>query len=194
MKLARPPQPSPSGFRVNPSRLAATAALALTISSSAIAAADLSYLRGLLAATPDGGWVKASRGSFSSAWVTTAADGAIDSALDYTNTANQVRAWSPCVARQNTDGSTTAMPYALAAGCGTDLSKYVWLFTSVGTGAGSGYEPRYTPYRSSQIRRQHAFQLDASILKSTQITERIRVQFGFEAFNLANHNYFGRDQ
>ena len=98
--------------------------------------------------------------------------------------ANQVRAWSPCVARQNTDGTTTPMPYALTAGCGTDISKYVWLFTSVGTGAGSGYEPRYTPNRSSQIRRHKAFQLDASILKSTQVTERIRVQFGFEAFNL----------
>jgi len=70
----------------------------------------------------------------------------------------------------------------------------VWLFTSTGPGAGAGYEPRYTPFRSGQIRRHHAYQLDASITKTTQITERLRVQLGFEAFNLANHNYFGRDQ
>jgi hypothetical protein len=34
--------------------------------------------------------------------------------------------------------------------------------------------------------------LDASILKRTKITERVSCQFGFEAFNLFNHNYFGR--
>jgi hypothetical protein len=36
-------------------------------------------------------------------------------------------------------------------------------------------------------------QLDASLLKTTKIGERARFQFGFEAFNLLNHNYFGRD-
>ncbi len=108
--------------------------------------------------------------------------------------ANQVRYWSPCVLRQQTDGSVTPMPYSVQAGCGTDPSNYVWLFTSTGPGAGSGYEPRYTQYRSSTIRRHHAFQLDASILKTTSITERLKAQFGLEAFNLANHNYFGRDQ
>lgn len=108
--------------------------------------------------------------------------------------AHQVRLWSPCVLRQSADGTTAPMPYSLTAGCGTDYSNYAWLFLSVGPGAGSGYENRYTTYRSPNIRRHHAFQLDASILKSTQITERLRAQIGFEAFNLANHNYFGRDQ
>ena len=37
-------------------------------------------------------------------------------------------------------------------------------------------------------------QFDASLLKTTRIGERMRFQFGFEAFNLLNHNYFGRDQ
>ena len=70
-----------------------------------------------------------------------------------------------------------------------------FLFTSTGpTTNGSGYEPRYTPFRSPNIRRHHAFQLDASLLKTTKITEKLSTQFGLEAFNLANHNYFGRDQ
>ena len=29
------------------------------------------------------------------------------------------------------------------------------------------------------------------MLKMTQITERIRVQLGLEAFNVANHNFYG---
>ena len=36
-------------------------------------------------------------------------------------------------------------------------------------------------------------QFDASLLKTTRIGERMRIQLGFEAFNLLNHNYFGRD-
>ena len=35
--------------------------------------------------------------------------------------------------------------------------------------------------------------LDASLLKRTRINERLSFQFGFEAFNIINHNYFGRD-
>ena len=57
----------------------------------------------------------------------------------------------------------------------------------------AGYAPRYTPPRSGQIRKQHAFTMDSSLLKMTQITERLRAQFGLEAFNIFNHNYFGRD-
>jgi len=101
-----------------------------------------------------------------------------------------VRYWNPCVLRQQNDGSIAPTPASLALGCGTDWSNnwgnYAWLQTA-------SYAPRFIPYRSGNIRVHHAVQMDASLLKRTKITERTSFQFGFEAFNLLNHNYFGRD-
>jgi Carboxypeptidase regulatory-like domain len=105
--------------------------------------------------------------------------------------AYQVREWNPCVLRQDVNtGAIAPTPASIGLGCGTDFSNnwgnYAWLETT-------SYAPRYTPYRSGQIRVHHAFQMDASLLKTTRINDRMRFQFGFEAFNLLNHNYFGRD-
>ncbi|MCX6636071.1 MAG: hypothetical protein NT090_13475, partial [Acidobacteria bacterium] len=105
--------------------------------------------------------------------------------------AYQVREWNPCVLRQdNNTGVISPTPASLGLGCGTDYSNnwgsYAWLQTA-------SYAPRYTPYRSGQIRKHQAVQMDVSILKRTKITERTSFQFGFEAFNFLNHNYFGRD-
>jgi hypothetical protein len=100
-----------------------------------------------------------------------------------------VREWNPCVLRQYDDGSISPTPASLALGCGADWSNnwgsYAWLQTA-------SYAPRYTPYRSGNIRKHHAMQMDVSLLKRTRITERTSFQFGFEAFNFLNHNYFGR--
>src|SRR5258708_1782764 len=97
-----------------------------------------------------------------------------------------VRGWSPWVVRQFNDGHFEATPGATLAGFGTDVSKCGWLEPV-------SYAPRYTPFRSGQIRKHHAMQFDASLLKTTRITEHLSAQFGLEAFNLFNHNYFGRD-
>ncbi len=102
--------------------------------------------------------------------------------------AYQVRLWNPCVLRQNDDGSIAPQPSSTALGCGAaDSGNYAWLQPA-------GFAPRYTPSRSGQIRRHHAYYLDSSFTKMTNITERLKVQLGVEAFNVFNHNYFGRDQ
>jgi hypothetical protein len=100
--------------------------------------------------------------------------------------AHQVRGFSPCVLRQLNDGSITPQAYSVQAGCGTDPANYVWLQTA-------GYAPRATPLRSGQIRKHRAFTFDGSIIKTTHIGERIRVQTGFEFFNAFNHYYYGRN-
>ncbi len=100
--------------------------------------------------------------------------------------ANQVRGWSPCVARQFNDGTVTMQPYSIALGCSSNVADASWLMLP-------GYAPRSTPSRSGQIRKHHAFTLDSSVIKNTQVTERLRIQFRAEAFNLFNHNYYGRD-
>ena len=101
-----------------------------------------------------------------------------------------VREWNPCVLRQQNDGSIAPTPQSLALGCGSDWSNnwgnYAWLETA-------SYAPRFTPYRSGNIRVHHALQMDASILKRTKINDRFSFQAGFEAFNILNHNYYGRD-
>jgi len=93
--------------------------------------------------------------------------------------ANKVQGWKPCTQRIFNDGSTTSY------NC-NGSTDYYWLLLP-------SYAPRSTPFRSGQIRKHHAFTADASINKNTQITERIRMQLRFEAFNLLNHNYFGRE-
>ena len=100
--------------------------------------------------------------------------------------ANKVQGFNPCTQRINNNGSLTYNNCGNAAGVTPAASDIFWIHLP-------SYAPRATPFRSGQIRKHRAYSLDASLNKSTQITERIRVQFRFEAFNLMNHNYFGRD-
>ncbi|MFN0106274.1 MAG: carboxypeptidase regulatory-like domain-containing protein [Bryobacteraceae bacterium] len=100
--------------------------------------------------------------------------------------ANQIYGFNPCVARLQNDGTTIMQPFSVQRGCANDVNQAAWLMLP-------SYAPRAIPLRSGQIRKHRAFTLDSSIIKNTQITERLRIQFRAEAFNLFNHNYFGRD-
>ncbi len=111
--------------------------------------------------------------------------------------AEQVRYWNPCVLRLfDADNAHNNQPYiqptpaSISLGCGSDYSNnwgnYAWLMYP------TGYAPRYTPYRSGNIRKHHAIQMDVSLIKKTKINERLSFDFGFEAFNFLNHNYYGR--
>jgi hypothetical protein len=89
-------------------------------------------------------------------------------------------------------GAIAPTAASIGLGCGADFSNnwgnYAWLQQA------PNYSQRVTTFRSGQVRRHHAAQFDASLLKTFRFGERMRFQTGFEAFNLLNHNYFGRDQ
>ena len=67
-------------------------ALAVLSMSGPVHAQDLDYLRGLLAGTAAGGWVKASTNVFADAWPTGTT--AVNAALELSATQNVVHAWS----------------------------------------------------------------------------------------------------
>jgi hypothetical protein len=100
------------------------------------------------------------------------------------------------VLRQFNDGSVRPTQFSIDRGCGTDPANYVWLrvadFT-MGQGFPGGNQSRLTPFRSGQIRKQPFFNIDASLSKMTQISEKFRAQFRLEAFNATNYYFFGRD-
>jgi hypothetical protein len=109
---------------------------------------------------------------------------------------HQVYGFNNCVLRQFNDGSIAPTAASLSNGCGTDQSAYAWLRVadfSLGQGFPGGNQSRLTPSRSGQIRKQPFFNIDLSIAKTTQITERVRFQFRAEAFNATNYYFFGRD-
>jgi hypothetical protein len=109
---------------------------------------------------------------------------------DWNGTVNwkdhQVKGWNPCVLRQFNDGSVRPQQFSIDRGCGTDPNNYAWLMLA-------DFSPRQTPFRSGQIRKQPLFNMDASLNKTINITERLRFQFRAEAFNATNYFFFGRD-
>ncbi|MEJ7606795.1 MAG: hypothetical protein WKF37_11140 [Bryobacteraceae bacterium] len=107
--------------------------------------------------------------------------------------AHQVRGWNPCVLRQFNDGSVRPQQFSLDRGCGTDTANYAWLLVNEYAPGGGTAPGRQNPNRSGQIRKQRMFNMDVSLSKMTEITEKLRVQFRVEAFNATNYYFFGRN-
>lgn len=87
----------------------------------------------------------------------------------------RVQAIKPCVNRVNTDGSLQVLNPNPNYTC----TEPNWLIVP-------NYNPRYTPNYDPRLRLQTVKMADASLNKMTQITERLRAQFRFEVFNVAN--------
>jgi hypothetical protein len=89
----------------------------------------------------------------------------------------------PCVAQWNTNGTITMQSFSVAAGC----TSYNFLSEPL-------YAPAAEPAFSGQIRTMSAPNVDASLNKTTRITERTSLQFRAEFFNLANTFNFYQQQ
>jgi len=99
-----------------------------------------------------------------------------DSRLPVNWSASRVQAISPCVLRWNENNTVTMLRFSeVDFGCKTGS----WLVVP-------RYNPRYTPFVSPNIRLQGTFMVDTSLSKDTQITEKVRMQFRAEVFNLLN--------
>jgi hypothetical protein len=107
-----------------------------------------------------------------------------DPRTDIDWSASRVQAIHPCVMRWNENNTVTMMRLSeVDYGC----KEAHWLVIP-------RFNPRYTPFRSPNIRLQGTFMVDASLNKTTQITEKMRVQFRAEVFNLANSFFLVRTQ
>jgi len=100
--------------------------------------------------------------------------------------ANKVQIYNNCILNEDDTGAIAPLPTSIANGCSaTDWSQYAWL----------QLPPNYRPNqvnssRSPNVRVQGTYTMDASLIKDTRITERVRGQLRIEAFNALNHwNY-----
>ncbi len=98
-----------------------------------------------------------------------------------------IRGRRPCVLRWNADNTITPQAYSIANGCGTDLSTYNFLIQP-------RFAPRVTSFRDGRLRLHSTPQFDMSLNKTTQITERMSIQFRVESFNVFNTFFFPQQQ
>jgi hypothetical protein len=90
----------------------------------------------------------------------------------------------PCVSQRNaTTGVYALLPVSVAFGC-TEPFFVVR----------ESYETRSAPFRDDRYRRPHYMQLDLNFAKTTRITDKVRVQFRVEAFNVFNSPMYDERQ
>ncbi len=108
-----------------------------------------------------------------------------DSAREVDWKQHQVRGWGGCVLNMDLNGNITPMAYSIQRnGCSaTDLSSYDWLIAP----SNRYGNVRLSPSRDGQIRMKPQMNLDLSLNKMTNVTERLRFQFRAEAFNAMNN-------
>ena len=94
-----------------------------------------------------------------------------------------VQVVQPCVAQWNTNGTITMQSFSTKAGC----TDYNFLSEPL-------FAPAAEPTYSGQIRTMSAPNTDASLNKTTRITERASVQFRAEVFNVSNKFNFYQSQ
>jgi len=94
-----------------------------------------------------------------------------------------VQVVQPCAAQWNTNGTITMQSFSTKAGC----TNYNFLSEPL-------FAPAAEPAFSGQIRTMSAPNADASLNKTTRITERASVQFRAEVFNVSNKFNFYQSQ
>jgi hypothetical protein len=99
-----------------------------------------------------------------------------DPSLPVEKTGQFIYGVQPCVAQRNaTTGTYQLLPVAVAYGC-TEPNFLIR----------APFQARDAQFMDDRLRRPSFWQLDLNFAKTTQITDRVRFQIRFEAFNVFN--------
>ena len=98
-------------------------------------------------------------------------------------TATSIRAVRNCVATMSDAGVVTMQAFSVAAGC-TEPNFIIR----------PNFTGRTTEFRDAEIRRTPFYQFDLNFAKTTQLTNRLRLQVRFELYNVLNQVIYDERQ